>query len=77
MPAAGRRPKAQETRSMADATQPSVYLRSRLLRRSDASSRPLRGWEFPDPHPPSIGRGVAGKSRGPLPTFSTQKKHYE
>ncbi len=52
---------------MADATQPSVYLRSRLLRRSDASSRPLRGWEFPDPHPPSIGRGVAGIR----PAFST------
>lgn len=62
---------------MADATQPWTGMRSRLLRGSDAILGPLRGWEFPDPHPPSIGRGVAGKSRGPLPTFSTQKKHYE
>ena len=62
---------------MADATQPSAYQRSRLLRGSDAILGRFRGQEFPDPHPPSIGRGAAGASRGPLNIFSTQKKHYE
>ena len=62
---------------MPDATQPSAYMRSRLLRGSGAILGRFRGWEFLDPHPPSIGRGVAGAGRGPLPIFSTQKSHYE
>ncbi len=62
---------------MTDATTPLAARRSRLLRGSGASLGPILGQEFPDPHPPSIGRGAGGASRGPAPKFTNQKRHYE
>lgn len=63
---------------MHDATQPLTIARSQLLARSDAVlGRSAAAWNLPTPHPPSIGRGVAGSSRGPLHFLSTQKSDDE